>query len=269
MVVALFFPGMVLGAAPGAAADSGSCGSFAYSSAIACGGTLTVSTPAPSTPSPAASPRTPATTIPPANIIYTPNVGVGPTGQLCVSFSQATGPNLVNTVGNQNDILSLKLLQTYGLCPATPVPPALAANPVVLAEQFWQTIPLPSPRPAVPPGFAVTGKPAYLVTNGTTAPHPWTEQTPLGTLSVSAHGTYLVEWGDGANGGPYPTEGLPYPDGTITHTYDTIGRVDITVTEAWSATWRLGAAGGTLQQLQTVGRLTGFPVEQIQAVITH
>ncbi|MCU4184239.1 hypothetical protein K6U06_07690, partial [Acidiferrimicrobium sp. IK] len=115
----------------------------------------------PATPA-TAHPVAPATTIPPANIIYTPNVAPGPTGQLCVTFTQTTGPNLVNTIGNENDQLSLKLLQTYGPCPTTPIPPALATNPAVLATQFWQTIPLPTPKPTLPPGYAITGKPAYL-----------------------------------------------------------------------------------------------------------
>ncbi len=253
----------------GATDGSGGCLSGMYGT-IGCGGSIGSITPGTSPNQPvAAIPGAPATTIPAANIIYTPSVAPGANGRLCVTFTQMIGPNLVNTIGNQTDLLSLKLLQTYGLCPAAPIPPTIATNPVVLAQQFWQTIPLPVPRPAVPPGFAVTGKPTYLVTHGTTTPPSWTDPTPLGPLTVTAHGSYTVDWGDGTTTGPYDTESFPYPNGTISHTYDNVATVALTLTESWTATWSLGPAGGTLQQLQTVGRIPVLPIEQIQAVITH
>ncbi|MCU4184573.1 hypothetical protein K6U06_09390, partial [Acidiferrimicrobium sp. IK] len=148
-------------------------------------------------------------------------------------------------------------------------PPALATNPAVLATQFWQTIPLPTPKPTLPPGYAITGKPAYLVTNGTTQPPPWTNPTPLGPLTITAHGTYTINWGDHTTTGPYTTEGLPYPHGTITHTYDNTGHPTITITEHWTATWTLATNHGTLQQLQTTAQIPNLPIQQIQAVITH
>ena len=139
------------------------------------------------------------------------------------------------------------------------------------AVQFWKTIPLPVPRPAVPPGYAVTGKTAYLVTHGTTSPPPYTDKTPLGPLTITATGSYLVDWGDSyAPGwqGPYPTEGQPWPDGRITHTYDYVGRYTITVREQWTAAWHLAGLTGTLTGLQTTATIADFEVEQLQAVIT-
>jgi hypothetical protein len=47
-----------------------------------------------------------------------------------------------------------------------------------------------------------------------------------------------------------------------------MGAAAVTVTEEWSATWKLGGAGGTLQQLRTVGRIPHLPIVQVQAVIT-
>jgi hypothetical protein len=137
--------------------------------------------------------------------------------------------------------------------------------------QFWETIPLPVPRAVIPPGYAITGKPAYLVTTGTLAPPSYQHATPLGLLSIRAHASYQVDWGDGTSplwAGPYTDEGLPYPDGTISHTYDNVGTVTVTVQEDWTATWALGNASGTLNALHTTATIAGFPVRQIQAVIT-
>jgi len=160
-------------------------------------------------------------------------------------------------------------------CPITPArppaPPRVVATPATLATQFWQTIPLPVPRPTIPPAFAVTGKRAYLVTDGTVEPARYVRPTPLGPLTIHAHGSYRVDWGDGSSPtwtGPYLREGVGYPNGTIFHTYDTTGEVTVTVQEVWTATWSLGAAVGTLEGLHTTAVIAGFPVEQIQAVST-
>ncbi len=144
-------------------------------------------------------------------------------------------------------------------------------DPGELAIQFWQTIPLPVPHPSIPPDYAITGMPAYLVTDGTLAPAPYQRQTPLGPLSITAHGSYLIDWGDGTSptwSGPYQQEGLPYPNGKVVHTYDNVGTVTVTVQEVWTATWRLGAATGKLTTLRTTATIPDFAVRQVQAVLT-
>jgi hypothetical protein len=158
-------------------------------------------------------------------------------------------------------------------CPAQPtaaakgrVPPV---SPAQLAEKFWYTVHLPTPKPTSRPDYATTGKLTYLAAGDTNAPPPWTDPTPLGTLRITARATYTVDWGDSTPlTGPYTTAGGPYPTGTITHTYDTTGTVTITVHEDWTATWTIGAIKGTLADLHTTGTLPNFPVRQIQAVIT-
>jgi hypothetical protein len=150
-----------------------------------------------------------------------------------------------------------------------PYPPL---DPATLAGQFWRTVPLPVPHPSIPPGYAITGKLAYLVTGGTVAPARFQEGTPLGPLVITARGSYLVDWGDGTLPtwtGPYREEGGPYPDGRIFHTYDSTGTVTVTVRESWTATWTLGPAHGVLGALQTAATVAGFPVQQLQAVITN
>ncbi len=117
----------------------------------------------------------------------------------------------------------------------------------------------------------MTGLPAYLVTNGTVAPRPYQRETPLGPLYISAHGSYLIDWGDGTPPtwtGPYQQEGRPYPNGNIVHTYDNVGTVTVTVQEIWTATWRLGAASGQLTALRTIGTIPHFTIKQIQSILT-
>ena len=161
------------------------------------------------------------------------------------------------------------------LCTTTPTAaapaPAAPLDPATFALEFWQTIPLPVPSPTIPPGYAVTGKVAYLVTNGTTAPPVYQEQTPLGQLSIQATGSYLVNWGDGPGtswAGPYASEGQPWPAGNITHTYDDVGVYTVTIREQWRAVWRLAGATGDLGGLATEATIPGFRAEQLQAVIT-
>lgn len=147
--------------------------------------------------------------------------------------------------------------------------PVRLPSPGTLATRFWDTIPLPHPHPVSRPDYAITGKRTYVSTGDTNRPAPWTKPTPFGTLSITAVGTYTVQWGDGTTSGPYSTTGGPYPSGTITHTYDNTGTVTITVTEQWHATWRIGAFHGTLGGLHTTGDIPGFVVRQLQAVITQ
>jgi hypothetical protein len=125
------------------------------------------------------------------------------------------------------------------------------------------------PHPSVPPGYAITGKPAYLVTGGSTNPAPFIRQTPLGTLTITAVGSYEVDWGDGTVptwGGPYNTEGLPWPNGNIAHTFDNIGYFNIAVEENWTATWTLAGRSGTLNSLRTTAAIPHYHVEQVEAI---
>ncbi len=136
----------------------------------------------------------------------------------------------------------------------------------MVAASFWEEVPLPVPRPHIAPGRAITGKWAYLETNGQRE-HVFTRDTPFGPLEIRATGSYTVNWGDGEVTGPYDFEGKPWPDGQIKHTYTWVGQYDILVTARWVANWSIGPASGTLRQLRTTGTIEDFPVEEIQVVV--
>ena len=209
----------------------------------------------------------------PISALRTAYITAGPNGTTCYAWTVATGPQLnVAHVRVGTYLLNLLYPLVYKPCPAATAasPAAPPAGPTVIATQFWRTIPLPVPDPTIPPGYAITGKPAYLVTGGTVAPPPYQQNTPFGMLRVVARGTYYVQWGGSAVGwaGPFSGEGLPYPDGGIVHTYDRVGTVTVQVRETWSATWTLGSASGTLSQLSTEATIPALVVRQVQAVIT-
>ena len=171
------------------------------------------------------------------------------------------GGPLVGTEDNSN------LYHTYPPCPNQPAPPAGAEEtPESIAARYWETIPLPRPKPSIAPGWAITGKLAYLETNNETT-HTYTNGTTIGPLQIVATGTYYVDWGDGQTSGPHRVEGKAWPEGEITHEYIWARQYDVVVTERWTATWSLGGKSGTLRELHTTGEIPDFPARQIQAVI--
>lgn len=201
----------------------------------------------------------------------------GPDGQPCVTTGYApvgTQPNDSTTL----DPVTLQILDAHNMSPLEyppcPARPAVAGEPVpvetpsIIARRQWENIALPRPRPTIAPGRAIAGKPAFLETRGEVS-HTYSFSTPLGQLDIHATGQYMVSWGDGERTGPYTTEGLPWPNGHITHEYINIGYYDIVVTEQWTATWTLAGERGVLRRLGTSGQIDDFAVEQIQAVITR
>jgi hypothetical protein len=194
--------------------------------------------------------------------------GRTPTGAVC-HFAVAIPLDTLAPAEVQGLITdSQTLAATTPACPFPAPAPTVVVTPAGLARAFWSEVALPVPQPSTRPAFAVTGRPVYLSTGGTPDPPAWRRPTPFGELVVVATGSFGVTWGDGSTSGPYATTGGPYPDGTITHTYDAVGAVTVTVREAWTATWSIGAVHGVLGGLATVGTLPDLPVRQIQAVVT-
>ena len=200
----------------------------------------------------------------------------GPDGQPCVTTAwRAEGSAPVNEAPSEaprpdrttGDGTYSVYYDTYPPCPNQPAPPAGQSEPPdAIAARYWEDIPLPKPRPHIAPGWAITGKLAYLETNGELS-HTYVKDTAIGPLEIRATGRYYVDWGDGESSGPHSVEGRPWPDGEITHDYIWARTYDILVTERWTATWRLAGASGTLRELRTTALIDDFPARQIQAVI--
>jgi hypothetical protein len=156
-----------------------------------------------------------------------------------------------------------------------PVDPTESIPPVVLREAITRTIRDDMPRPTleVPPGYALTGMPAYLVTNHQLEYGPVTHTVDLGVavldVTVTATGVTEVNWGDGTVA-TYQTPGTPWPDGQVVHTYRDADTVDIHVTDTWQVTYRVPALGieDTLEAPLPARTLDALQVQQVQAVRT-
>jgi hypothetical protein len=154
-----------------------------------------------------------------------------------------------------------------------PVDPTEAVPAVVLREAVTETIrdDLPRPTLEVPPGYALTGMPAYLVTNHQLEYGPVTHSVDLGVavldVTVTGSGVTQVDWGDGTSA-TYHAPGTPWPDGQVVHTYRDAQTVDITVTDTWQVTYRVPALGieDAIEAPLPTRTLEGLEVQQVQAV---
>lgn len=188
-------------------------------------------------------------------------------GNLCVAVETVVFPGAANSqYAAQSEAQLLALLVAYPRCLVQPGDPILLlSTPLLEAAAFWASVPLPPLAPEVPPGRAIVGLSAYLVTGGQLT-ETFGTTTVFGPLALDATSTISVDWGDGTVSGPYTTLGAPYPDGEITHTYAYSGEYDITLTQTWTATWVIGPDSGTLGPRSTTRTLEDFPVFEIEAV---
>lgn len=152
-------------------------------------------------------------------------------------------------------------------CPATPRPertPAEVADD--RARSFWDVRVLPDPGLKVVPDYAITGKLVYLQITGA-KDQRFEVDNPIGDdVTINAASRYLIDWGDGTPDTTTTSQGGPWPNGDVTHTYtDSAPTRTITVTQLWSARWAAGANRGDLRDLQTSSTLT-LAVTQLQAV---
>jgi hypothetical protein len=154
-----------------------------------------------------------------------------------------------------------------------PVEPGEDVPPVVLREAITHTIrdDLPRPELEVPPGYALTGMPAFLVTNHALEYGPVTHTVDLGVtvldVTVTATGSTHVDWGDG-HAQTYDAPGTAWPHGQVVHTYRDTGHVDITVTDTWQVTYRVPSLGieDSVEAALPARTLEGLEIQQVQAV---
>jgi hypothetical protein len=158
-----------------------------------------------------------------------------------------------------------------GPCPFDPAEdlPAAVVEEAVRRTAVAQA---PRPRPSIPPGLALTGLPAYLVTGHLLGFGPVTRRLDLGTVSPSVTffgtGTTTVVWGDGATSS-HDVPGRPYPDGEVVHTYLDRGTYTVQVIDTWRVTYEVdGILGGVLEATLEPVTIEGFPVQEYQAVRT-
>ena len=194
-------------------------------------------------------------------ILATPTSGPGARE---VAFEQA-----LNSINNLFDpLLRQGLFNELWAGVLARLPGCPGAAPVEVAFAFVREIVPPGPDPWIAPGYALTGKLAFMETRAPTST-PREYATPLGPLQVTLRATrFAVDWGDRttADDGPFPAPGKPWPDGAARHTYTDASTYDVVVTQVWDADWRLAGQAGTIGGLTSIGRLDAFEARQLQAV---
>ena len=183
------------------------------------------------------------------------------TGRTCAFIYDAAGPYDVRDETRAIDMIGL-----YGLCPGSK---AVAGTPsaAAAAAQVWRDgVHLDPPTMTVKPGWAITGKPAYLEIGGAqTLSQPF---PVFGyDIAIAATSTYDVDWGDGTTATGLSTQGGPWPDGEISHVYERAGTKTVTVVQRWTADWSIGPTtrGRIVNQLVTRTTLA-LEARQLQAV---
>ena len=162
----------------------------------------------------------------------------------------------------------MRLMGSYGLCPASPPAPA-RPSPATVAYQLWQDqMRLPRPEPYIAPGKAITGLEAFLEIRGSRAASQSFSVFGYNLTITATASSYDVDWGDGRWSRGVRSAGGPWPHGDVRHTYTVAGTYTVRVFENWAGTWSLaGGGGGAIEgELQTEGRIEAFPVVQVQAV---
>ncbi len=155
-------------------------------------------------------------------------------------------------------------------CPADPA----AELPVAMVEELIAarvSEQLPRPVLSLPPGYAITGLRAYLVTGHELTFEPVTVPVDLGIVTLNVHlsatGESTVDWGDGTVT-THRTGGTGYPDGQVSHVYTRADIVDISMTDTWTVSYEAGPFVGTITAPLLPVTLPDVQVQERQAVRT-
>src|SRR5439155_26648889 len=103
-------------------------------------------------------------------------------------------------------------------CPGSrPLP--TTASPGAAAIDVWRNqVKLPAPQPHIEPGWAITGKPAYLEIRD--PPTINATFTAFGyDIAITATSTYDVDWGDGVVDHDLTSAGFFFNDTATTEIY--------------------------------------------------
>ncbi len=151
-------------------------------------------------------------------------------------------------------------------CPAAP-PPVLGQNPIQIpGDNLLLEGDLPLAQPNIAPGRAITGLRSYLVISGDTQ-FGASRSDGIGYVyyDCNRQNTVHVDWGDHTDE-HFDNPGAPYPNGTVTHVYQTIGDYDVTVTTNWNCDYTQNGVPFQ-KQLNKTAVLPKFPVLQVQAIV--
>ena len=145
-------------------------------------------------------------------VYQTTRAGVGE----CYYWSNRAGG--IDSWNPANDTAIINIVTRTPQCPVNAAP---VVDVVATAWAIFRSWPLEAPQVSLQPaGAGITGLPTFLAAP-TPASISHSEILPDGrTLMVRAHVEYLdVSWGDSSIARYQPSGALPYPHGSVTHTY--------------------------------------------------
>ncbi|HUF33605.1 MAG TPA: hypothetical protein VMN58_10410 [Acidimicrobiales bacterium] len=199
------------------------------------------------------------------------SLGLRDDGSRCVNVFSVPG-SPTSREGIENEARARAQIAEHGYCPSSPLQDLPRVSADAAAEHLWrERVTLPAPTLEISPGRAVTGLPAYLEIGGTQG-----ERLPaMGAfgfaITITTSSTYDIDWGDGTVVTGVTSQGGPYPDGEVRHTYRHVDDDNVvTATQRWTATWTAtgpdGTTSGTIAGVLSTSSTLPLPVGQIQAV---
>ena len=200
-----------------------------------------------------------------ANQVVAPNPCVLDAGTQRDPF----GSNVIGLASAE--VVKRYLINIFGVCKSGRGKATNLPTPSEVANSEWsmQLIKqLPTPSPAIPPGYGVVGITSYLL-SGDSIHASLSAESVLGELAISATSTYSVSFDGGDQYfGPYQITGEPFPVGGIDHMWLNPGPHSIIVLQNWTGTWYLDGQSGSLPTLQTKGEVANFLVTGFIALRT-
>ena len=202
----------------------------------------------------------------PKTYIVDVSIRVGPNGERCAYVFVTEGdPN--SAEATNNEMQAIELANLYGVCANSPRQANGALTPAAAAALVWQdSVELPDPVLEIKPGYAITGKAAYLeVTSPRTIT---TTTTAFGhAVELTVKSVLDIDWGDGTVERNVTRQGGPWPTGDISHVYtDTNPAAPVHVTQRWTASWRVGTQTGVIADQLFTETTLPLPVRELQAV---
>lgn len=114
-----------------------------------------------------------------------------------------------------------------------------AFNQETLTESIQEKIEPPTPAMEPPSANVAVGKDVYAHVE--VDPQQFQENVADQDVNISVEpASFEWDWGDGETTDSGADAGAPWPDGTVTHKYQHVGRYAITCRIHWRATWSIG-----------------------------
>jgi hypothetical protein len=174
------------------------------------------------------------------------------------------------------EMISYYLDNGIAMCESSPEDVPEAPSPAAQAARLWrERVRLPSPELWIAPGHAITGLPAFLEIDGPSS-NSWPfgpEEAAGWAITLHADSTYDVDWGDGHVRSGVRSQGGPWPDGDLHHTYQHRAEENVVVvTRRWSARWEAtgpggATAGGSIADPLTTVASLPLGIREVQAVV--